>query len=65
MIEKMNKVRVTYTVTATQYIDWPKDEMNDFTYDNLLSNLDVEADSTLLEIEDITTVEVNKEPHEF
>ena len=65
MSKKMNKVMVKFNVIATQYIDWPEDEMDNFTYDSLECNLDIEADSTLMEIEDITMVEVNNEPHEF
>ena len=61
----MAKIRVKYTVTATQYIDWPDDEMGDFNYDNLESNLDATNLSTLLEVDDILEVEVNNEPHEF
>lgn len=61
----MAQVKVQYTVKATQYIDWPEDEMDDFNYDNLECNLEPSDRSTMLEVDEITVVEVDKKPYEF
>ena len=64
-MSEVNKIRVEFTIKAVQYLDWRKDEMDEFNYDNLESNLDADADSTLKEICDIISVEVNDEPVDF
>jgi len=38
----MAKISVRYTVVVYEDIDWPDDELEDLTYDNLLINLDIE-----------------------
>jgi len=38
----MARIEVKYTVLMTQIIDWPDDELEDFNYDNLCANLDVD-----------------------
>ncbi len=35
-------IKVKYTKAFEQTIDWPEDEMESFTYDSLLCNLDID-----------------------
>ena len=65
MTTKMNRIRVTYTITATEYIEWPEDEMEHLNYDNLYCSLDADKSSTLRDVDEITGVEVNDEPINF
>ena len=61
----MAKVEVEYTVKIKQTINWPDDEMGDFTYDNLCCNLDVDEGSFEHGTEDITNVTVDGQHHAF
>lgn len=36
----MALLRVKYTMTVEQDIDWPDDELDDLNYENLMINLD-------------------------
>ena len=58
----MAKISVRYTVVVYEDIDWPDDELEDLTYDNLLVNLDIEK-STEHTIEEITSIQ--KDDKEF
>lgn|GEM_PF-3770335 len=59
----MPKVKVKYTVKATQIIDWPEDEMSNFDYDNLECNL--EPEESTLTVGDIVDVQVDGKPYDF
>ena len=43
------KLLVKYTVTLEQTVDWPDDELEDFSYENLLCNLDIDESLDLKE----------------
>ena len=58
----MAKIRIDYTVTLTQFIDWPDDEMEDFTYENALNNLEVHK---ARDADDYEIVGVEKDGEEF
>ncbi|MBB1329488.1 hypothetical protein H5087_09025 [Pseudoalteromonas sp. SR43-7] len=60
----MAKVKVKYLVEVEQDIDWPDDEMDDFTYDNLLWNCDTD-DAHTKKVTEIVTLNVNGKPHTF
>lgn len=56
----MAKVAVKYTATFVQVIDWPDDEIEDFTYENLESNIDPVKSQFTGDLE-IDKVELNGE----
>lgn len=58
----MAKIKVTYVQqrVLTQTIDWPDDELDLFTHDNLLCNLE-ETDGEI----EVTHVTKDGERHEF
>lgn len=58
----MATLRVKYTMTVEQDIEWPDDEMEDLNYDNLMVNLD-QDEAHEWQIDDI--VEMNKDGEEF
>jgi transposase len=60
----MARIEVEYTVKMKQVIDWPDDELDNFCYESLECNLDIE-DSSMLEIEDITEIKKNGLEHDF
>ncbi len=60
----MAKVKVTYTATFTQTIDWPDDELDDLNYENLEANLDPENATYTGEV-DIDDIFLNGKQHEF
>ena len=60
----MAKLTVRYNVVVYQTIDWPDDELENLTYDNLLCNLDIN-ESSEHEIEDITAMQKNDEEFYF
>jgi len=49
-------LKVQYLVRVTETIDWPDDELDDLTYDNLMTNLNLggNEDVTYEEIINIT-----------
>ena len=51
----MATIRVKYTVEFEETIDWPDDELESLTYDNLLINLDFENNHDFV-YEDITRI---------
>ena len=61
----MAKVNVKYAVILEQVIDWPDDEMSDFSYENLQVNLEPSDASVIDNNYDILNVEVNNKPHQF
>ncbi|MDC9565853.1 MULTISPECIES: hypothetical protein [unclassified Pseudoalteromonas] len=61
----MAKVKVKYAVILEQVIDWPDDEMSDFSYENLQVNLEPSDASVIDNNYDILNVEVNNKPHQF
>lgn len=61
----MAKVKVKYAVILEQVIDWPDDEMSDFSYENLQVNLEPSDASIIDNNYDILNVEVNNKPHQF
>ena len=62
--ESMKKVKVKYVVEAEQEIEWPEDELDLLTEDNLIWNCDVEeARST--SITEILSVTIDGEAHQF
>lgn len=56
----MAKVAVKYKATFVQVIDWPDDEIEDFTYENLESNIDPVESQFTGDLE-IDKVELNDE----
>ncbi len=61
----MAKVKVKYAVILEQVIDWPDDEMSDFSYENLQVNLEPSDASVIDNNYDILNVEVNNKQHQF
>lgn len=61
----MAKVKVKYCIEATATVDWPDDEMDDFTLDNLLLNIDHEESDFNESSIDVVSVKVNNQPYEF
>lgn len=55
-------LRVKYTMTVEQDIDWPDDELDDLNYENLMVNLD-QDDAHEWQINDIQ--EMTKNGQEF
>ncbi len=60
----MAKIRVEYDVKLVEFIDWPDEEMDNFNYENLHCNLDMNKSSEC-EIGDITSIEKNDEEFYF
>lgn len=60
----MAKVKVKYTATFTQVIDWPDDELGGFTQENLEANIDPDDSEFTGEIE-IDDLSLNGEEHWF
>lgn len=60
----MAKVKVTYTATFVQTIDWPDDELEDFNYNNLECNLDYMDSSATGELS-IYEIKLNGKEHYF
>lgn len=60
----MASIKVNFTVNYTTTIDWPDDEMEDLTYENLECNLDI-YDSHVLSVNEIQSVKVNGKEHYF
>lgn len=58
----MATLRVKYTMTVEQDIDWPDDEMDDLNHENLMCNLD-QDEAHEWQIDDI--VEMTKDGEEF
>jgi len=58
----MATLRVKYTMTVEQDIDWPDDELDDLNHENLMCNLD-QDDAHEWQIDDI--VEMTKDGEEF
>ncbi len=55
---------VKYTVTLEQTVDWPDDELEDLSYENLLCNLDIDESLDLNETE-ISGIQKNGEEFHF
>ena len=60
----MAKIRVKYTVEVEEDIDWPDDELDLLTYENLLLNCDVEK-AFEIQYDDIKEVSKDGEYFEF
>ena len=58
----MAKLRIKYTMVIEEDIDWPDDEIENLTYDNLLINLDVDKAHDV-QYEDIASI--TKDDKEF
>lgn len=58
----MALLRVKYTMTVEQDIDWPDDELDDLNYENLMVNLD-QDEAHEWQIDDIQ--EMTKNGQEF
>jgi len=58
----MPTLKVKYTMTVEQEIEWPEDEMDDLNYENLMINLDQDQ-AHEWQIDDI--VEIEKDGEEF
>lgn len=58
----MATLRVKYTMTVEQDIDWPDDELDDLNHENLMCNLD-QDEAHEWQIDDI--VEMTKDGEEF
>ena len=63
-MSKTRKVKVRFSVSMIQTIDWPEDEMEDFNYDNLHANLDHEKGSANYDYE-VLDVKVDGENYDF
>ena len=61
----MAKIKVKYIAIVEEVIDWPDDEMSDFSYENLQVNLEPSDASVIDNNYDILNVEVNNKPHQF
>ena len=59
------KVKVKYLAEMTQTIDWPDDEMDNFSYDNVVANLNPEDASVTDYNFDLKDVSVDGKSHEF
>jgi len=51
-------LKVIYTVTIEETIDWPDDELEDLNYDNLMTNLNVD-DKDDYQYEEIKSITKN------
>jgi hypothetical protein len=51
-------LKVIYTVTIEETIDWPDDELEDLNYDNLMANLNVD-DKDDYQYEEIKSITKN------
>lgn len=60
----MAKVAVKYKATFIQVIDWPDDEMDSFSYENLEANIDPEKSNFTGDL-DIDEIELNGKDHYF
>lgn len=60
----MAKLRVEYEVKLVQFFDWPDDELEDLTYENLQCNLDMNKSSECVN-GDIIHIEKNDEEFYF
>ena len=60
----MAEIKVKYTKTFEQTIDWPDDEMELFNHDSLLCNLDIDESTDSYE-DGIVTVQVNGSDYDF
>jgi hypothetical protein len=62
----MAKVTVIYTALVVENIDWPDDEMEDFSLENLQLNIGkIDGDIREFDCEDIETVKINGIEHQF
>jgi len=61
----MAKIKVKYAVILEEVIDWPDDEMSDFSYENLQVNLEPSDASVIDNNYDILNVEVDNKQHQF
>lgn len=61
----MPKVKVTFLVEFTQTIDWPEDEMAEFTAENLVCNLDPNSATVADENFELIDVLVDGKPKTF
>ena len=60
----MATIKVTFTVQATQEIEWPDDELDALDYDNLCANIDIDK-ASISDDFDIIGVLKNGEWHNF
>tara|TARA_R100000951_G_C2529874_1_gene146079 strand:+ start:259 stop:441 length:183 start_codon:yes stop_codon:yes gene_type:complete len=60
----MALLRVKYTMTVEQDIDWPDDKLEDLNYENLMINLD-QDDAHEWQIDDIQEITKNGEDFNF
>lgn len=60
----MAKVKVTYTATFVQNIDWPDDELDFFNQENLECNIDPDKSEFTGELE-IDDLQLNGKEHWF
>lgn len=60
----MAVVKVRYTATFVQVINWPENELDDLNYENLECNLDIENSHFIGDME-IDRVELNGKEHNF
>ena len=58
----MAKFKVKYTVTIEETINWPDDELDNFDYDNLMINLNIEEKDDY-QYEEI--ISINKDGESF
>jgi hypothetical protein len=61
----MNKVVVTYTAEFKTTLNWPDNEMGDFTLENLQSNITPSDDDFRGMDVDIIDLKLNGEDHYF
>ena len=58
----MAEIKVKYTVIIEEVIDWPDDELENLTYDNLLLNCEVD-NARSVDYDDI--IEIKKDDKYF
>lgn len=58
------KVIVEYEVKIRESIDWPDDEIQEFTYENLEANLEPSSEN-ICHIENISSILVDGEEYYF
>lgn len=58
----MATLEVKYTVTHTEYVHWPDDELDDLNYDNLMCNINHE-DAQIHE--DVVILNIIKDGEEY
>ncbi len=61
----MAKVIIEFTVKFKQTLDWPDGELCEFTYDNLLCNLEPSEDDITDDDFDISSVKLNGKEYDF